>query len=92
MRAARRTSTRSIIDALRYTPHPSHFSVAEALALIERVRPRRAILTNLHTDLDYRALKSELPDHIEPAFDGLTVEAEVPAERTTPVDAARSVR
>ena len=51
-----------IIDALRYTPHPSHFSVSEALALIERVKPRRAILTNLHTDLDYGRLKSELPD------------------------------
>ena len=42
-----------ILDALRYTPHPSHFSVAEALDWIERLKPRRAILTNLHTDLDY---------------------------------------
>ena len=58
-----------ILDALRYTPHPTHFSVAEALALIEQVKPRRAVLTNLHNDLDYATLKSELPAHIEPAFD-----------------------
>ena len=43
-----------IIDALRDTPHPSHFCLADALAWIERMRPRRAILTNLHTDLDYQ--------------------------------------
>lgn len=63
-----------IIDALRYTPHPTHFSVAEALDLIEKVGPKRAILTNLHTDLDYEALRSELPPHIEPAYDGLTID------------------
>lgn len=63
-----------IIDALRYTPHPTHFSVSEALGFIEQVKPRRAILTNLHTDLDYEKLKRELPEHIEPAFDGLQIE------------------
>ena len=62
-----------IIDALRPTPHPTHFSLSEALGWIERVRPRRAILTNLHTDLDYRALKASLPPHIEPAYDGMRV-------------------
>jgi len=63
-----------ILDALRYTPHPTHFSVSEALDLIGRVRPKRAILTNLHTDLDYEALRRELPPHIEPAYDGLQIE------------------
>ncbi|MCB8820774.1 MBL fold metallo-hydrolase [Microvirga rosea] len=63
-----------ILDALRYAPHPTHFSVAEALALIERVRPKRAILTNLHTDLDYEELSRRLPSHIEPAYDGLRIE------------------
>jgi phosphoribosyl 1,2-cyclic phosphate phosphodiesterase len=58
-----------ILDALRYTPHPTHFSVDEALDLIARVKPRRAVLTNLHTDLDYEKLQRELPDGIEPAFD-----------------------
>ena len=64
-----------ILDALRYTRHPTHFSVAEALALIERVRPKRTILTNLHTDLDYETLRRELPSGIEPAYDGLQIEA-----------------
>jgi phosphoribosyl 1,2-cyclic phosphate phosphodiesterase len=63
-----------ILDALRYTPHPTHFSVAEALAVIERVKPKRAILTNLHTDLDYETLRRELPPGIEPAYDGLQIE------------------
>jgi phosphoribosyl 1,2-cyclic phosphate phosphodiesterase len=63
-----------IIDALRYRPHPSHLSVDEALTWIERIKPARAILTNLHSDLDYEELKTKLPAHVEPAFDGLTVE------------------
>ena len=50
-----------IVDALRYQPHPSHFSVAEALAWIERIKPSRAILTHMHIDLDYATLKRELP-------------------------------
>lgn len=62
-----------VVDALRDTPHPSHYSVADALALIARVRPRRAILTNLHTDLDYNALKARLPAGVEPAYDGMTI-------------------
>jgi phosphoribosyl 1,2-cyclic phosphate phosphodiesterase len=62
-----------VVDALRYTPHPSHFSLEEALAWIERLKPRRAILTNLHSDLDYDALRSRLPAHVEPAFDGMTI-------------------
>jgi phosphoribosyl 1,2-cyclic phosphate phosphodiesterase len=63
-----------ILDALRYTPHPTHFSVSEALAFIEHVKPRRAILTNLHTDLDYETLRGELPANVEPAFDGMQIE------------------
>ena len=63
-----------ILDALRYTPHPTHFSVSEALAVIERIKPKRAILTNLHTDLDYETLRRELPPGIEPAYDGLQIE------------------
>ena len=45
-----------IVDALRYTPHPTHAHVDQALEWIQRVRPRRAILTNLHIDLDYLEL------------------------------------
>lgn len=62
-----------ILDALRPTPHPTHFSVPEALALIERLQPAQAVLTNLHTDLDYATLKRSLPSHIIPAYDGLTI-------------------
>jgi len=60
-----------ILDALRYEPHPSHFALADALDWIERLRPKRAILTNLHSDLDYDDLRGKLPAHVEPAYDGL---------------------
>jgi phosphoribosyl 1,2-cyclic phosphate phosphodiesterase len=63
-----------IVDALRYRPHPSHFSVEDALVWIARIKPGRAILTNLHSDLDYDELRSKLPPHVEPAFDGLRIE------------------
>ncbi len=63
-----------LLDALRYRPHPSHFSVDDALHWIERVRPSRAILTNLHSDLDFDQLRAKLPPHVEPAYDGLTIE------------------
>jgi phosphoribosyl 1,2-cyclic phosphate phosphodiesterase len=63
-----------IVDALRYTTHPSHFSVKQALQWIERLQPQRAILTHMTTDLDYTTLKRELPPHVEPAFDGMVVE------------------
>jgi phosphoribosyl 1,2-cyclic phosphate phosphodiesterase len=63
-----------IVDALRYTPHPSHFSVADALAWIERIKPARAILTNMHTDLDYEVLRQSLPAGVEPAYDGMRIE------------------
>ncbi len=63
-----------IIDALRDRPHPSHFSLGDALSWIETMRPRRAILTNLHTDLDYETLRAKLPAHVTPAYDGMRVE------------------
>lgn len=62
-----------IVDALRYTRHPSHFCLDEALEWIARLRPKRAVLTNLHTDLDFERLRSELPSNVEPAFDGMTL-------------------
>jgi phosphoribosyl 1,2-cyclic phosphate phosphodiesterase len=63
-----------VVDALRYKPHPSHFSVDEALEWIERVRPKRAVLTNLHSDLDYDELAARLPAHVVPAYDGMRIE------------------
>lgn len=62
-----------IIDALRYTPHPTHSHVEQTLGWIAACQPKHAILTNLHVDLDYQKLKSELPDGVEPAYDGLTL-------------------
>ncbi|BBF92773.1 MBL fold metallo-hydrolase [Blastochloris tepida] len=63
-----------IVDSLREAPHPSHFSLTDALGWIERIQPRRAILTNLHTDLDFQDLARRLPEGVEPAFDGLRIE------------------
>ena len=63
-----------IIDALRERPHPSHFTVEEALQWVARMRPRRAILTNMHTDLDYETLRRALPPGVEPAYDGMRIE------------------
>jgi len=63
-----------ILDALRNKPHPSHFSVEEARNWIERMSPGRAVLTNLHTDLDYESLSRSLPDKVEPGYDGMTIE------------------
>ena len=62
-----------IVDALRYTPHPTHAHIEKTLGWINRVKPQQAILTNLHHDLDYEVLKSELPDGVIPAYDGLEV-------------------
>jgi len=62
-----------IVDALRYRPHPSHLCLQETLRWIEKLRPARAILTNLHTDLDFARLESELPANVEPAFDGMQI-------------------
>ena len=71
-----------IVDALRYRPHPSHFSVADALGWIARIKPKRAILTNLHSDLDYEALRMGLPPGVEPAYDGMSfMIAEAPAPK-----------
>jgi phosphoribosyl 1,2-cyclic phosphate phosphodiesterase len=72
-----------VIDALRYTPHPTHFTVADALNLIERVRPERAVLTNLHTDIDYDELTHRLPPRVELAYDGLVLTTAAVAEPST---------
>ena len=60
-----------IIDALRDTPHPTHAHVGRALEWIQALKPARAILTNLHIDLDYAELSNRLPVGVEPAFDGM---------------------
>lgn len=66
-----------IVSALRDLPHPTHQTVDEALAVIQAVAPRRALLTHLDHDLDFEDLAARLPAGVAPAFDGLVVE--VPA-------------
>lgn len=63
-----------IVDGLRYAPHPSHFSVDDALSWIDRFKPRRAVITNMHADLDYEVLRQRLPEHVVPAYDGMRLE------------------
>jgi phosphoribosyl 1,2-cyclic phosphate phosphodiesterase len=60
-----------VVDALRYLPHKSHFCLDDALGWIERLKPRRAILSNLHSDLDYEVVRTQVPSHVVPAYDGL---------------------
>lgn len=63
-----------VLDALRRTPHPSHLSLSESLAWIDRMKPRRGILTNMHLDLDYATVMAETPETVVPAHDGMTIE------------------
>ena len=60
-----------VVDALRRAPHPTHFHLDKTLKMIEKIKPRRAVLTNLHIDMDYQTLIKELPPHIVPAYDGM---------------------
>jgi phosphoribosyl 1,2-cyclic phosphate phosphodiesterase len=62
-----------ILDCLRESPHPSHFNLAEALEAIAELKPKRAVLTDLHIDLDYVSLTNRLPAGIEVAFDGMEI-------------------
>lgn len=62
-----------IVDALRRTPHPTHSHLSQTLDWIARAAPRRAVLTNMHIDLDHDAVADETPEHIVPAFDGMTI-------------------
>ena len=52
--------------------HPSHFNYEDALQLVKTIKPKKTILTNLHTDLDYMKLKKKLPKNIFPAYDGMS--------------------
>ena len=62
-----------IVDSLRRKSHPTHMSVDEALDFVQQIAPGKTILTNMHGDLDYDTLLSELPSGITPAYDGLSV-------------------
>ncbi|MFL6844791.1 MAG: MBL fold metallo-hydrolase [Allosphingosinicella sp.] len=62
-----------IVDSLRRRPHPTHPHLALALEWIEQVRPRRALLTHMDNTMDYETLRAELPEGVEPAYDGLEI-------------------
>lgn len=63
-----------VIDALRDKPHPSHFSLSDALHWIDRQKPKQAVLTNLHIDLDYAGTDRITPAHVTPAYDGMQID------------------
>jgi phosphoribosyl 1,2-cyclic phosphate phosphodiesterase len=65
-----------IIDGLRYAGHPSHFSVNDALSWIDRFKPKRAVITNMHSDLDYEVLRQSLPKDVIAAYDGMRLVVE----------------
>jgi phosphoribosyl 1,2-cyclic phosphate phosphodiesterase len=60
-----------IVGAVRYEPHPTHFNLAQALAVIETVKPKRAFLTHLSHHFDHDTVNAELPPHVRLAYDGL---------------------
>lgn len=62
-----------IIGALRYKPHPTHFNIEQALGIIKKISPRRAYLTHLSHDVDHDILSNQLPEGIQPAYDGLRI-------------------
>jgi len=61
-----------IVDALQYKPHVSHFSLSQALEWIDKISPARAYLIHMHIPLDYETVLAETPDHVQPAYDGLS--------------------
>ena len=66
-----------VLDTLRRTPHPTHSHLEQSLRWIEQAAPRRAVLTNMHIDLDYATLEAETPDHITPAYDGMVLSYQI---------------
>ncbi|RLQ87868.1 MBL fold metallo-hydrolase [Notoacmeibacter ruber] len=66
-----------VVDALQYRRHPSHFSLEQAVEWVDYLKPERAVLTHMHTLLDYDTVMAETPGHVEPGFDGLTVELHI---------------
>ena len=72
-----------VIDALQHKFHASHLSIGQALGWIERLAPKRAILTHMHVPLDYETVLRETPDHVEPAYDQMSFEFDITDEAAT---------
>ena len=62
-----------VIDCLRFNKHPSHFNLEDVLKIVDLFKPKKTILTNLHSDLDYNQLLKILPNNILPGYDGLSI-------------------
>ena len=65
-----------IVDALRYSQHPTHAHADRTLSWLARTQAKSGVLTNLHIDMDYETLCEDLPPTIRPAYDGLRIVAE----------------
>jgi phosphoribosyl 1,2-cyclic phosphate phosphodiesterase len=63
-----------VLDALRFKPHPAHFSLDQALDVIDRFRPQRAYLTHMSHDIDHEEVSRRLPSNVQLAHDGLSFE------------------
>lgn len=63
-----------VVDALRYRPHVSHFSVDQAIEAGHRTGAKLIVLTHMHHDLDYRTLAADLPAGVVPSYDGMVIE------------------
>lgn len=63
-----------VLNALRITPHPTHFSLAEALEVVAELRPRRTLLVHMTHDVEYAAVTADLPAGVELGYDGLSVQ------------------
>lgn len=63
-----------ILDALRYKPHPTHFSLKQAMDVVEKIRPQHAYFTHISHDLEYETANSQLPENVELAYDGLKLQ------------------
>ena len=62
-----------VLDCLRRDPHPTHIHLTKSLEWIAKMQPKKAILTNMHIDLDYATVEAETPDHISAAYDGMVL-------------------
>jgi phosphoribosyl 1,2-cyclic phosphate phosphodiesterase len=65
------------LDALRYTPHPTHSTVQQSLKIVEEVKPKRAVFTHICHDLPHEATNALLPAGVQLAFDGMKLEFEI---------------
>ncbi|MFQ3620483.1 MAG: MBL fold metallo-hydrolase [Spirochaetales bacterium] len=70
-----------VLGALRKSPHPTHFSIGEALKVMDQIQPKEGYFTHLCHEIDHEEIKKELPSWVAPAFDGLELDLSDPEER-----------